>query len=318
MKSICYTPVRGRVVRLTRLDGCGRPVYGEDGQVVSDGIVTVTMTANIDEGEEVNVPNFAGNRCVYEAAKPTFTGRTVQIDFCRVDPALFSLATGQEPVYNVDGEAIGFNEADDVDLTRTAFALEVWTGVQTTSDACAEDSEGEAVLSGYLLLPYLSGGVLGDITIENGAVTFSLTNAATKRGSGWGVGPYNVQRGTAGEATTLVGIGGAPDPIKAAQHLRNFVTDVPPPDPTCGSFPLLDPTDPVVTAITATGAADTWTFSPTPEGEDPMWYDFGDGTWDYAPTGTIDHVYETAGTFTVVGHRGASSASTDVVVTISS
>jgi len=45
-----------------------------------------------------------------------------------------------------------------------------------------------------------------------------------------------------------------------------------------------------------------------------MWYDFGDGSWDTAFTGSYTHTYERAGTYTVTGYRGRTSATTTVTV----
>ena len=62
----CITLVRGRVARVTRLDACARPVYGEYNSATTDGVITVNATANSTDTEEINVTNFAGRRCVYE------------------------------------------------------------------------------------------------------------------------------------------------------------------------------------------------------------------------------------------------------------
>lgn len=54
-------------------------------------------------------------------------------------------------------------------------------------------AEGEDEASGYLLLPYVRAGVLGDIEMGGeDAVTFSMTGSTTRGGNGWGVGPYDV------------------------------------------------------------------------------------------------------------------------------
>ena len=92
MTTKCASFVRGRVLRATRLDGCGRPVLGDDSVVVSKGWTSVAYTANTDDGEEINVTNAAGETCVREPAKPKFLGYTVEITFCNVDPDVFALA----------------------------------------------------------------------------------------------------------------------------------------------------------------------------------------------------------------------------------
>ena len=57
------------------------------------------------------------------------------------------------------------------------YGLEVWTGVAANAAAW-----------GYVLLPALGAGKIGEFTIENGAATFAITSKS-KEGSAWGQGP---------------------------------------------------------------------------------------------------------------------------------
>lgn len=191
----CLSLVKGRRIRVTQLDGCGRPVYGEDSQVVSKGFISVAFTANTTESDEINVTNAAGETCVFEPSSTSLTGYAVEISFCEVDPELFALVTGQPVVAAPDGTVIGFDVDTSISLDNSNFALELWAG-SPTGDACT--TAGATGSYGYLLLPFLSGGILGDFTVENGAVTFTLTGANTKEGNAWGKGPYNVMLAGAG------------------------------------------------------------------------------------------------------------------------
>jgi hypothetical protein len=220
-----------------------------------------------------------------------------------VDPALFSLLTGQETIRDPEtNDAIGFVMEEGVDLTANAFALELWMGTQTSATPHA-NSQG---FYGYVLTPFLVGGVVGDFTIENGAITFSVTGLNTKKGSQWGAGPYNVQLGATGQPARLS------RPVSGTEHFRTQIVEVAPPEDFVGARPVLDPTDAAVTSIDATETGLSVAFAPVPAGTEPMWYDFGDGTWDYDADGSITHVYDTAGTYTVVGYRGNSSATVQV------
>src|SRR5687768_3194952 len=186
----CLSLVKGRRIRVTSLDACGRPIYGDDSQVVSKGFISVAFTANTTESDEINVTNAAGEVCVYEAAVTSLVGYGIEIAFCEVDPELFALVTGQPVVLAADGTTvIGFDVDTKIGLENSNFALELWAG-SPTGDACA--TEGAQGSFGYLLLPFLTGGILGDFTVENGSVTFTLTGANTKEGNAWGTGPYNV------------------------------------------------------------------------------------------------------------------------------
>jgi hypothetical protein len=199
----CLSLVKGRRLRVTKLDGCGRPIYGDDSQVVSKGFISVAFTANTTDSDEINVTNAAGEVCVYEAAVTSLVGYGIEIQFCNVDPELFSLVTGQPVVTAADGSTvIGFDVDTKITLDNSNFALELWAG-SPAGDACS--TAGAQGSYGYLLLPYLTGGILGDFTVENGSITFTLTGANTKEGNSWGVGPYPVMLGNGGtdEAQTV-------------------------------------------------------------------------------------------------------------------
>ena len=295
--------LRGRTMRATLVSAVGAPIVGDESQIVTKGFVSVAYTSNIQEGTDVTLENARGESCISEKGLPSFTGVGLEVTFCEVDPALFSLLTGQDAIRDPEtNDAIGFVMEEGVDLTANAFALELWMGTQTSATPHA-NSQG---FFGYVLTPFLVGGTVGDFTIENGAITFSVTGLNSKKGSQWGAGPYNVQLGATGNPARLSRV------VSGTEHFRAQIVEVAPPEDFVGARPVLDPTDPAVTSITATETGLSVEFVPVPSGTDPMWYDFGDGTWDWDANGTITHVYDTAGTYTVVGYRGTSSATVQV------
>lgn len=310
-KTKCLQPVKGRRLRVTRLDSCGRPVYGEDSQAVSKGFINVSFTANTTESDEINLTNAAGEVCVFEASVQTLTGYTLEIQFCGVDPDLLSIVTGQPVVLGADGETvIGFDIDTKIELSDVNFGFELWLGAPT-GNACAPGATGTF---GYLLLPFLSGGILGDFTVENAAVTFTVTGSATKDGNGWGVGPYSdiMLNG----ATPAVP-GPMATPVSATTALRLIEVDLLPPEPVCGSRPLMNPTLPVLTSVTGAEGSTSMEadFTVAPVSTGPVWYDFGDGEWDYvAIPGTASHVYAEAGSYVVQATQNGKWVQTTVVV----
>jgi len=224
--SQCFSLVRGRAMRVTRLDGCGAVVLGPDSQVTSDGFVSIALTANTDEGTAISVTNAAGRVCISDTPCPVFTGYGVEVEFCGVDPALIQMMTGQPLVTSADGSAAtGFRMNSDVDACDSGFALEVWSNVPAA--ACDPDAGGTAY--GYFLIPFLRGGVLGDFTIANDVVNFTLSGASSRDGSAWGVGPYDVTRDTNNLAGPLN------EPIDSSDHLHVELVNVDPPEPECGA-----------------------------------------------------------------------------------
>lgn len=304
MQSNKVSYLRGRRLRATALDGSGRPVYGDSAAVVTKGTITIGLTTNTEEGEAINVVNSSGESCVVEPATPTFNGVAAEIEFCDVDFALFTMLTGQPVVLDEDGVAVGITEETSVDLSGVNYALELWLGATASTRRTRDGSQGQF---GYILLPFVGGGVIGDISIENAAISFTLTGMQTKNGSNWGRGPYNVD---------LVGGVAAPllRPISKTAARRIMTVEIAPPEVYAGSIPLLDPADPAITSVTATVTGNSAAFAPTPAGTDPVWYDFGDGEWDYAETGSYTHEYEGPGDYTVVARRGKTETTTTVTI----
>ena len=223
-----FSLVRGRVLRATRLDGCGRVALGSRATVVSEGFISVGLTANNEEGETISVTNAAGNLCILDEPAPKFTGYTLEIAFCGVQPELFTLMTGQPLVLNAAGtEAVGFRVNSKIKADDSGFALEMWSNVPV---AACDESGGASY--GYFLIPFIQGGTLGDVTVENGAINFTLSGASSKDGSEWGVGPYDVVRDEGGQPGPLN------EPIDSGDHLNLEVTTVAPPEPSEGAEAL--------------------------------------------------------------------------------
>lgn len=293
--------IQGRVARVTRLDGCGRPLYGDGNSVVSEGFIQVQYTANTTDTDAVTVTNAGGKTILNQPGFSTPAGYALQMDFGKVDPEFVSIMTGQEVFLDIDGNAVGFGVDTKVDVSTKGFALEVWAGAPG-GDACEDESaEGSY---GYILVPFVTGGVLGDFTVQNDAVTFTVQNANTKDGNGWGKGPYDVVMNAGGGPGARVP-GPLLESLPSTQHLVVLLVTVAPPEPLAGARPLLRRSDTPLTSITGTTTAGSLEvdFSGTPDPTDGVgiWWDFGDGTWDYVVEGGGDttHTYDEAGTYKV-------------------
>lgn len=229
MATHCFIPILGKRMRVTELDSCGVPVPGTGRQVTSDGFVTLSLSSEVEDGTEIIVKKASGALCVNEKMADSFKRFTIEIEFCGVNPDLLTLTTNAEPYEDYEGDVAGFTVPEG-ELAKN-FALEVWTGL--SGQACAPGQTGEA--SGYMLLPFVGAGVLGDIEIGGeDSVTFSMTGAATRGGNGWGTGPYNV---VMNDATPAV-----PSPLPTAldpfDHLLMIDTAVAPPASVCDAAPI--------------------------------------------------------------------------------
>lgn len=287
------SPVRGRRYRVTRLDSCGNPVFGDDGQVVTSGVVSAAFTATTTSTDEIRVTNSNGDTCVFEPAVTSLEGFSAEIQFCGMDPDMFEMLTGMPVIYDFDGAAVGVAVDVGISLEDFAFGLEIWTGL-AGDDACGQVGDVEY---GYILTPYMKGGHLNDFTVENGAINFTVSDASSRQGGGWGAGPYGV----------VVGAGDLPSellvPLTSTQVLVLMLTKVAPPAASIGGRPLLDSSWDVQTGVTAThtGLEADFTITPGVGDGQGAYYDFGDDTWDYVTTdnGDTTHTYAAAGTYHV-------------------
>lgn len=209
--------VRGRAMRSTKVDACGSPVLGPDSVIVTDGFVTATFSPQTQTADPITQTNANGDQCVNDVPDGRFTNYNVTLAFCGVNFELLSQMSSQKIVLDANGDPVGIRQNSRIKNTG-AFALEVWTGI--AGQACDESGNEKF---GYAVAPFIKGGTIGDIVFQNGTVDFTIQNATTRDGTGWGAGPYDV----------VLDEDGLPGPLLEAldsnDHLHLQVTEVAPP-----------------------------------------------------------------------------------------
>lgn len=213
--------VRGKRIRITKLGTCGEPPESaaECALAVSKGFIRVALTAQIEEGEELTQLTADGELCVNNQSRHNFKRWVAEIELCEVDPELVSLLTKVTLETDAAGDVVGYRSVEG--RIDNNFALELWSGID--GQECVDGEE-----FGYFLLPFVAGGTLGDIEVENGVSTFTISNAFTKGGGAWGTGPYDVVPDAYGVAAPL---GTA---IQTNEHHVQRLTTIAPPAPTDG------------------------------------------------------------------------------------
>ena len=225
MATKCFIPILGKRIRVTKLDKCGRvPASATaDAWLATDGFISVTLSSEVEEGTEIITRKADGSLCVNEKSSDSFKRFTLEMEFCGVNPSLLGMVSNAEPYVDAATEVAGITVAEGT--LEKAFSFELWTGLSGASCGAGADEA-----SGYLLLPFVQAGVLGDIAVDGeNAVTFSITGAYTKGGNGWGVGPYDV---VLDNASTPVA-GKLPTALDPLDHLLLTDTGVAPPPSAC-------------------------------------------------------------------------------------
>lgn len=226
----CFKPLQGATFRVTKLDECGVPLYGECAYAVSDGQTQITITPNTTDGQTFQQLNAAGDPLVNQQARTILNWFDYEIIMAVKDPELFYLMTGADIFLDYGGLSAGNFITEDNYATGT-FALEVWLG--TAQQVCPPAPAVQAPFFGYILLPFTEDGKLSDaITIANDLITYTFAGRSRK-GTPWGVGPYDVMLDGSGLPAPL------PSAIGSATHYLDLFTQLPPPEPDCGCLTLL-------------------------------------------------------------------------------
>lgn len=174
--------IKGKTVRVTRLDSCGEVVEGSCSTVVADCFVSVSISGEFESGDEFIQKNAWGELCINDKDGDVLKRANVTIEFAEINPDALDIISDANPVIS-GGETIGSTYGTE--LNETSFALEVWT--KRTGQDCAPGAQEW----GYFLVPFIKNGKLdGDITIENGVLTMSVMGEAFPAPASWGAGPY--------------------------------------------------------------------------------------------------------------------------------
>lgn len=297
MSSICFTPIRLPAIRVTTENACGTVLTGAAAMYTSSGLTTVAMAVNQEDRQDYFALNADAQPCITDTAPPILKWIDLTITFCQVDPQMITVLTGEPLVLDDSSTPVAVGWRTSVGSVNTVnFGFEGWTRIGGSA-GCA----GGGVQYGYFLLPFVTQGVLGDVTFENGAASFTVT-AKTNAGSNWGTGPYTVIKSNATATLNM------PLPLLTAigpnDHRHLQVTTLPPPPAVCGAQTL----PPGTLTITDAVKVATLTF-PTPSIL-PATINWGDASaLQVVTTGTTTtHTYATAATFTVTMVTNAYSA----------
>jgi hypothetical protein len=129
MVASCFNVVRGKRVRVTRLDACGAyPVpTTANSFVASDGFISVQYSLDYEDGDEHIQKNADGALCINDKTCDVYKRTNVTISFCGVDPDMFSLITANAVELDASGVDVGFRVSEGISCSN--FAFELWSGL---------------------------------------------------------------------------------------------------------------------------------------------------------------------------------------------
>lgn len=235
--------IKGFRIRATRVGRCGLPIPGPNNQIVTDGFIEFGLERETSDGDEIEVKNASGAVCASDRTDDQFKRYNLSLQLCGIHPELISMFTDQPVVLDAEGDVAGVLQQTGAN-ENGYVALELWAGTGGGDDCEVPENDDifnsveDGTVNGewwYLVLPWVRGGVLGDITINGTDAAEITVSAYTGSGAHWGQGPYNVVPNADGTAGRLIA------PIPARTHMLLQRTTVAPPEVTKGTAELALP-----------------------------------------------------------------------------
>lgn len=173
-------------VRATRLDPVtGRVEDPPDNHAVIESQISLTLTADVEEGTEETQKNGCGAIQASDKQDDIFKRWTLELQIAKFDPAFIEILTGATVAVDGSGNPIGVIGANELasDFVRPFAAVECWTKMFDG------DAQSSSRPYGYLVLPgtrwRLGNTSFGESFTPIVFSGFSQTNSL------WGNGPYD-------------------------------------------------------------------------------------------------------------------------------
>lgn len=228
--------VRGKRLRATVINKCGKPIQGPANRLVTSGFISIKLEPELKQANELETKNADGKVCVSDRTAPEIKRHNATLVLCGVNPDLYSMFAGYERILDYDDKPIGYADQPDV-LSDRGVMIEVWAGGEAEDDC--DETVNDSIFSatgtgekfGYLSFASKEWIPTG-FTVEEAIANFTL-NGITMPAPNWGRSPYNVaaidSSNTAGRLLA---------PVGKKRHLTFFRTPIAPPPETDGACEL--------------------------------------------------------------------------------
>jgi hypothetical protein len=221
--TICATPIKGTVFRVTKADACGVPVTGGASAVyVNSGFISIGFSPQFEEGTEFILRNADGQLIVNQKDDSAFKRFVITVTMATVDPELMAYLMSSRTL-DVGAPLVtgaGFTVKSGQWTNR--LSLEVWQRV-AGSGACDPTGLQRYI---YHALPNVGAVKLGDDAIENNPSQTVWTAETADPSTLWGDGP--------GSGTSWL----TPAVVQTLEQRMWALTTTPPPTATCGRVAL--------------------------------------------------------------------------------
>lgn len=183
MANDCLPQVRACATRVSRLDpGSGVPLPGANNLYVSDALVSLEFSWEVEDGEEINEKNACGVTMVNDKAPDSLKFGTVTITLITPDPQLGEMLS--QGTVLTSGGAVGLAAPPLGEVEDAVVSVELWT-------KRIRDGKIDTTFPyGWWVYPWLTNLRPDDHTHENAALSSVFVGQAYENDN-WANGPLN-------------------------------------------------------------------------------------------------------------------------------
>jgi hypothetical protein len=185
----CFSSLGACALRVAKLTSGGVPVPGASNGYVSTALVSVGVSVEISEGDDLEQKNGCGDICATFKQPDRIKRLTLSMDLCQLDTYLINFLTGA-PMYTSGGLPIGWQFTPVSSGLTTYVSFEVWSkAIDAGTQAVPAFTSPNAAYFHWVFPK--TQWTLGDVTIENGIMTVPVNGFSTENSVLTADGPFN-------------------------------------------------------------------------------------------------------------------------------
>jgi len=195
--------IQACALRVARLAADGSTPAGASNMYVTDAFARVAASPEVEDGEEITVPNACGKNVIAVKDADKITRLNITLELITPDPELLELLTGSQLIV-ATGNTVGFAYPKlNVPLTQNGVSLEVW------SKATIGGSQAAALPYWRWVFPKTYNWKFTEREWANNAMGNTVEGIAIEN-SAWGNGPLNDWTGPSDRVLAAVRDAGLP------------------------------------------------------------------------------------------------------------
>lgn len=188
-ESTCYTSVDICALRVAKLTAAGAPDTGADNGYVTDATISLGITVEVRDGEELEQINGCGAICATLKEPDKVKRVSLDLDLCQLDAFLIEFLTGASTFVDGSGDAIG-QQLPAVGTEAGPTCVEAWSKAWDDSSQAVDPFTTPNETYIHWVFPF-TRWVQGAFTLEHQLMIVPLTGDGAENDQITADGPFD-------------------------------------------------------------------------------------------------------------------------------